>query len=33
MLVSVGSRSNVDDSDNNPAEFHRADVLEFTPEG
>jgi glucose/arabinose dehydrogenase len=33
MLVSVGSRSNDDDTDNNPAEFHRADVLEFTPEG
>lgn len=33
MLVSVGSHSNVDDVDNNPAEFHRADVLEFTPEG
>ena len=33
MFVSVGSRSNVDDTDNNPDEFHRADVLEFTPEG
>jgi glucose/arabinose dehydrogenase len=33
MFVSVGSRSNDDDTDNNPAEFHRADVLEFTPEG
>jgi glucose/arabinose dehydrogenase len=33
MLVSVGSRSNDDDTDNNPAEVHRADVLEFTPEG
>ncbi len=33
MLVSVGSHSNVDDVDNNPAEVHRADVLEFTPEG
>ena len=33
MLVSVGSASNVDDPDTNPAEFHRADVLEFTPEG
>ena len=33
MFVSVGSRSNVDDTDDNPAEFHRADVLEFTPEG
>jgi glucose/arabinose dehydrogenase len=33
MFVSVGSRSNVDDTDNNEGEFHRADVLEFTPEG
>lgn len=33
MLVSVGSHSNVDDTDNNPAEEHRADVLEFTPDG
>ena len=32
MLVSVGSHSNVDDPDTTPAEFHRADVLEFTPE-
>ena len=33
MLVSVGSGSNADDSDTHPNEFHRADVLEFTPEG
>jgi glucose/arabinose dehydrogenase len=33
MLVSVGSHSNVDDPDTTPAELHRADVLEFTPEG
>ncbi|MFT4112932.1 PQQ-dependent sugar dehydrogenase [Silvibacterium sp.] len=33
MLVSVGSHSNVDDSDTHPEEFHRADVLEFTPSG
>jgi glucose/arabinose dehydrogenase len=33
MLVSVGSGSNVDDPDTHPGEFHRADVLEFTPEG
>jgi glucose/arabinose dehydrogenase len=33
MLVSVGSGSNVDDPDTHPKEFHRADVLEFTPEG
>jgi glucose/arabinose dehydrogenase len=33
MLVSVGSGSNVDDTDTHPREFHRADVLEYTPEG
>jgi glucose/arabinose dehydrogenase len=33
MLVSVGSGSNVDDPDTHPSEFHRADVLEYTPEG
>lgn len=33
MLVAVGSRSNVDDADNNPAELHRANVLEFNPDG
>jgi glucose/arabinose dehydrogenase len=33
MLVSVGSASNADDSDTHPNENHRADVLEFTPEG
>ena len=33
MYVSVGSHSNVDDPDTHPAEFHRANVLEFTPEG
>jgi glucose/arabinose dehydrogenase len=33
MLVSVGSHSNVDDPDTHPEENHRADVLEFTPEG
>jgi glucose/arabinose dehydrogenase len=33
MLVSVGSGSNVDDPDTHPKEFHRADVLEYTPEG
>ena len=29
MFVSVGSRSNVDDTDGNAAEYHRADVLAF----
>ena len=33
MLVSVGSATNVDDADAIPNEFHRADVLEYTPEG
>ena len=33
MYVSVGSRSNVDDTDGNSSEFHRADVLEFNPDG
>jgi glucose/arabinose dehydrogenase len=33
MLVSVGSGSNIDDPDTHPGEFHRADVLEYTPEG
>ena len=33
LLVSVGSGSNVDDADTHPGEFHRADVLEYSPEG
>jgi glucose/arabinose dehydrogenase len=33
MFVSVGSASNVDDTDTHPREFHRANILEFTPEG
>jgi glucose/arabinose dehydrogenase len=33
MFVSVGSFSNVDDSDTSKAEFHRADILEFNPDG
>lgn len=33
MLVSVGSGSNIDNPDTHPREWHRADVLEFTPEG
>jgi glucose/arabinose dehydrogenase len=33
LFVSVGSASNVDDPDTHKAEFHRADILEFTPEG
>jgi len=33
LFISVGSHSNVDDSDNNPAEFHRADILVASPDG
>ncbi len=33
LFVSVGSRSNVNDVDTHPEEFHRADILEYTPEG
>jgi glucose/arabinose dehydrogenase len=33
MFVSVGSASNVNDPDTHPNEFHRANILEYTPEG
>ena len=33
LFVSVGSHSNVDDPDTHPEEEHRADVLEYTPDG
>jgi glucose/arabinose dehydrogenase len=33
MYVSVGSYSNVDDTDGNTVEFHRANILEFNPDG
>jgi glucose/arabinose dehydrogenase len=33
MFVAVGSGSNIDDPDSHPAEVHRADILEYTPEG
>jgi glucose/arabinose dehydrogenase len=33
LFASVGSHSNVDDPDTHPEEYHRADVLEFTPQG
>ena len=33
LFASVGSNSNVNDTDTHPEEFHRADVLQFTPEG
>ena len=33
MYIAVGSASNVDDVDNNPKEFHRANVLVANPDG
>jgi len=33
MFVSVGSRTNLSDTDHNPAEFHRADILVANPDG
>ena len=33
MFVSVGSGSNIDDPDTHPKEFHRADVLQYKPDG
>src|SRR5262249_2234706 len=33
MYVSVGSHSNNDNTDNNPVERNRADVLEYNPDG
>jgi glucose/arabinose dehydrogenase len=33
LFVAVGSQSNVDDPDVNKGEFHRANILEYTPEG
>ena len=33
MFVSVGSFSNDDDSDDNRAAYHRANILEFNPDG
>ena len=33
MFVSVGSHSNHDDADTHPEEFHRADILEYSPAG
>ena len=33
LFVAVGSGSNVDDPDTHPREFHRANILEYTPEG
>jgi glucose/arabinose dehydrogenase len=33
LFISVGSHSNVDDTDGNPAEYHRADILVAKPDG
>jgi glucose/arabinose dehydrogenase len=33
MFIAVGSFSNVDDTDNNRREYHRADILEANPDG
>ena len=33
MYVAVGSASNVDDPDTHPGEFHRANILEYKPDG
>ena len=33
LFVAVGSASNVDDPDTHPSEIHRANILEYTPEG
>jgi glucose/arabinose dehydrogenase len=33
LFVGVGSASNLDDPDDHPGEAHRADILEYTPEG
>jgi len=33
MYVSVGSQSNIDDPDTHKSEFHRANILEYNPDG
>ncbi len=33
LFLSVGSASNIDDPDTHPSEFHRANILEYTPDG
>ena len=33
MFVAVGSGSNIDDPDTNKTEFHRANILEYSPDG
>jgi glucose/arabinose dehydrogenase len=33
LFVAVGSASNIDDPDTHPTEFHRANILEYKPDG
>ena len=33
LFLAVGSGSNVNDPDDHPGEFHRANILEYTPDG
>jgi glucose/arabinose dehydrogenase len=33
LFLAVGSASNIDDPDSHATEFHRANILEYTPEG
>jgi glucose/arabinose dehydrogenase len=33
MYIAVGSGSNIDNPDDHPSEFHRANILEFNPDG
>lgn len=33
LFLSVGSASNIDDPDTHSSEFHRANILEYTPDG
>jgi glucose/arabinose dehydrogenase len=33
LFVAVGSASNIDNPDTHPSEFHRANILEYTPDG
>lgn len=33
LFVGVGSASNLDDPDDHPSEIHRANILEYTPDG
>lgn len=33
LYMAVGSNSNINDPDTNPSEFHRANILEYSPDG